>query len=178
MIKCQDLKLLVTTKPGKEDIVELQIGDALFRIDSNVRVVKVKYPGVLLVYTNAEPWRAFWNLMILIPHGATRIVPAEYCLEEISEVPHTIEKLVSERNVHEVNIEIVVRGKHYTESSLKSIAKSILSKLNVNIKYKAAYSLKIETIDNIIVLALIPKGSDKVSRRINSILRSMGVQDM
>ncbi len=176
MIRCQGLKLLVTTKPGKEDTVELQIGDALFRIDSNVKIVKVKYPGVLLVYTNVELWKAFWSLMTLIPHGATRIVPVEYCLEKISEAPSVIEKLVNEKKVREVNLEIVVRGKHYNENSLRGIVKSVLRKLNVSIKYKASHSLKIETIDNIIVLALIPKGFDKISHRISSILRSMGVQ--
>ena len=175
MIKCQDLKLLVTTKPGKENVVELQIGDALFRIDNNLKIVKARYPGVLLVYTSIELWKAFWSLMTLIPHGATRIVPVEYCIEEANKVPHAIKELINKKNVREVNVEIVVRGEYYSEDYLKNTVKSVLKELNVIVKYKASHSLKIETVDNVVVLALIPKGLDKISHRIDYILKSMGV---
>jgi len=53
-----DVKLLATTRQGKEDKAEVELLDALVRHDRNVEVLKTDYPGVLLVKTALRPEEA------------------------------------------------------------------------------------------------------------------------
>ena len=53
-----DVKLLATTRQGKEDKAEVELLDALVRHDRNVEVLRTAYPGVLLVKTALRPEEA------------------------------------------------------------------------------------------------------------------------
>ncbi|MEM4699494.1 MAG: THUMP domain-containing protein [Candidatus Nezhaarchaeales archaeon] len=44
--------VLVTTKPGKEGVVEEEIADCLYRLDPAVRIERAGFRGVLKVYTS------------------------------------------------------------------------------------------------------------------------------
>jgi len=50
-----DVKLIATTRPGKEEKAEIEILDALVRHDRSVEVLRTGYPGVLLVRTALGP---------------------------------------------------------------------------------------------------------------------------
>jgi len=176
---CNNLKLIVTTKPGKENVVELQVGDAIYFHDNDVRIVHTGYRGVLLVYTSLDPWQAFWKVMSNPIHGASRIVPVEICVQaNTSLIVNSLLKLVENKKVREVSLEVTVRGKHVDEDELKNMLRGSLLQKKILIKHKAKHSAKVEVIDNIAIIAIIPKDIDKISKRISLILKSIGLNNM
>ena len=50
-----DVKLLATTRQGKEDKAEIELLDALVRYDRSVEVLRTAYSGVLLIRTALRP---------------------------------------------------------------------------------------------------------------------------
>jgi len=163
---------MVTTKPGKENVVELQVGDAIYFHDNDVRIVHTGYRGVLLVYTSLDSWQAFWKVMSNPIHGASRIVPVEICVQaDTSLIVSSLLKLVENKKVREVSLEVSVRGKHVDEDELKKMLRTSLSQKKIIIRYRAEYSAKVEVIDNIAIIALIPKDIDKISKRMSLMLR-------
>lgn len=177
MYTCNNLKLIVTTKPGKENVVELQVGDAIYFYDNDVKIIHTGYRGVLLVYTSLDSWQAFWKVMSNPIHGASRIVPVEICVQaNVSLIVNSLLKLVENKRVREVSLEITVRGKHVNEDELKKMLRTSLLQKKIIIRYKAEYSAKVEVIDNIAIIALIPKDVDKVSKRINLMLKRLQLE--
>lgn len=175
MYECMNLKLIVTTKPGKERVVELQIGDSLYHYDPRVRIVYTRYRGVILVYSHLSPWQAFWKVMGYPIHGASRIVPVEVCVDtRIDLILDALSKLLDRKRVSEAVLEVVVRGNLIDEHDLKDSLQQLLMAKNIKLRYKADHAVKVEVADNITGLALIPRGIDKVSRKIREILRRIG----
>lgn len=179
MYECADLKLIVTTKPGKERVVELQVGDSIYHYDSGVRIVHTQYRGVILVYSRLSPWQAFWKVMSYPIHGVSRIIPVEVCVDtRIDTIVNALDKLLEKKGVGEVVLEVVVRGNLIDERELKDNLQRLLMAKNIKLRYRADYAVKVEVIDNITGLVLIPRGIDKVSRKIKEILRRMGCENM
>lgn len=172
MCTCNNLKLIVTAKPGKEDVVELQVGDAIYFHDNNVKIKHTSYRGVLLVYTSLSSWSAFWKVMSYIIHGASRIVPVEECVQaDEHSIISGLLKLIKNKKLHEVSLEVTVRGKCVDEKRLRDVLREALLRERISVRYKAEYSAKVEVIDNIAIIAVMPKDLDKISRRIKLMLK-------
>lgn len=179
MYVCENLKLIVTTKPGKERIVENQVGDSIYLNDPDVKIVHTQYSGVLLIYTKLNPWRAFWLVNTYPIHGASRIVPVECCsYSRIDEIFKCIKKLLSKPREYEakIGLEITLRGSLVNEKELKNIIYEVVEEKGLKIVFKnAKYELKIEVIDNIVGMSIIPWRMDRVSRRIKEWIKRLGI---
>ncbi|MCD6428817.1 MAG: hypothetical protein J7L12_04300, partial [Desulfurococcales archaeon] len=70
---------VVTVKFGKEDFSARELGDAIFPYDSNVLVVKTKFKGVLLLYTNLSFPELLRVLAVFPPAYVERIVKVDFC---------------------------------------------------------------------------------------------------
>ncbi len=177
---CKNLKLIVTTKPGKEEVVENQVGDSLYIEDMDVTVKHTKYSGVLLVYTNLSPWRAFWLVDTHPIHGASRIIVVECCTKsELNNLLQCIKSLLMKRvNDKRIGLEIAIRGHLHNKKVIEESILKLLKEMGFELAFKGIeYELKIEVIDNIITASIMPCGSDRVSRRIREIIRRLGISN-
>jgi len=178
---CEDLKLVVTAKPGKEKVVENQVGDSIYLNDPDVRILHTRYSGVLLVYTKLNPWRAFWLVNTYPIHGASRIVPIECCsYSRIDEVLRCVRKLLDKPRGYEgkIGLEITVRGDYIDEKELKNVIYKVVEEKELEIVFKnAKYELKIEVIDNIVGASVMPWRMDRVSRRIREWVKRLGINN-
>ncbi len=177
---CKNLKLIVTTKPGKEEVVENQVGDSLYIEDINITIKRTKYSGVLLVYTSLSPWRAFWLVNTYPIHGASRIIVVECCTErELSKLLQCIKSLLMKHvNDKGIGLEITIRGHLYNKKVIEANIFKLLKETEFELTFKGIeYELKIEVIDNIITASIMPWRSDRVSRRIKEIIRRLGISN-
>ncbi|MCX8204050.1 MAG: THUMP domain-containing protein [Candidatus Nezhaarchaeota archaeon] len=69
--------VLVTTKPGKEDAIEVEIADCLYRLDPSVKVERTEFRGVLKVYTNAPSKIAAKTIRRCWIGHVSRVVPVD-----------------------------------------------------------------------------------------------------
>ena len=178
MLTCDNLVLVVTCKPGKEDIVELQLGDSIYPLDPNVKIVHTSFTGLLLVYSKIEPWKAFWLTMVNPIAGASRIVPVEKCIitTDLTTISREFEKFISEkvakRSLRCVNLEVFIRGNVFGDD-VKKLLKDILYSNGISLKYKAEYDLKVEIINSMVIFTLMPRRSDRISHRIRLMLSKL-----
>ncbi len=180
MYVCKDLKLIVTTKPGKENVVENQVGDSLYIDDPNVRIVHTRYPGLLLVYTRLSPWRAFWLVNTYPIHAASRIVPIECCGYNIDSALKCIDELLSRPRKYgeKLGVEITVRGSIIDRGELRNKIYKLIEKKGLRVVYKGAtYELKVEIVDNIIGVSIMPWRADRISRRIREWIKRLGINN-
>ena len=69
--------LIITCRAGSEDWCEEEIGNVLFPYDPEVRVVKTKYPGLLIVYSKLDPLRAY-TISLSSEYGfVEKIIPVQ-----------------------------------------------------------------------------------------------------
>ena len=69
--------LIITCRAGSEDWCEEEIGNVLFPYDPEVRVVRTKYPGLLIVYSKLDPLRAY-TISLSSEYGfVERIIPVQ-----------------------------------------------------------------------------------------------------
>ncbi len=180
LYSCENLKLIVTTKPGKERVVENQVGDSLYIMDPDVTIEHSRYPGVLLVYTSLDPWRAFWLVNAYPIHGASRIVVVECCVEnEFDKLLQCIKSLLIKRvDNRRIGLEIAIRGRFFDKKVIEKNLLKLLKEMGFEPSFKGIeYELKIEVVDNIIAASIMPWRSDRVSRRIKKVIHKLGINN-
>ncbi|MEM1643581.1 MAG: hypothetical protein QXS70_04175, partial [Desulfurococcaceae archaeon] len=67
--------LIVTCRPGNDVLCEEEVGNALYEADPGLSLEVTRHPGVLLLYTNIDLWRAFKRLKSFEYGFVERIVP-------------------------------------------------------------------------------------------------------
>ncbi len=181
MYVCEDLKLIVTTKPGKEKVVENQVGDSIYLNDPGIKIIHTRFSGVLLIYTKLNPWKAFWLVNTYPIHGASRIIPVECCSHSrISEVIECVKRLLSKGREYEgkIGVEITIRGNFINKNELKNSIYRVIRELGLKIVFKnVKYELKVEVIDNIVGVSVMPWRMDRVSRRIKEWIKRLGISN-
>ncbi|MCD6301359.1 MAG: hypothetical protein J7L82_04735 [Staphylothermus sp.] len=69
--------LIVTCRAGSEDWCEEEIGNVLFPHDPELKVVKTKYPGLLIVYSKLDPLKAY-TISLSSEYGfVEKIIPVQ-----------------------------------------------------------------------------------------------------
>lgn len=72
--------VLVTAKPGREDAVEIEVADCLYRLDPNVRVERTEFKGVLKVYTSVPSRDAAKAIKKCWIGHVNRVIPVDAVL--------------------------------------------------------------------------------------------------
>lgn len=78
---CWPPTYIATVTYGKEEFAELEIGDALFTLDQEVKVCKTSYGGVLLVRTSLTEEVTSRLLLANPPSTLRRFVKVIFCCE-------------------------------------------------------------------------------------------------
>ncbi|MEM0025470.1 MAG: hypothetical protein QXV93_03145 [Zestosphaera sp.] len=80
---CWPPTYIATVIYGKEELAELEIGDALFPLDQGVKICKTSYGGVLLIKTFLTEDIASKLLLANPPSALRRFMKVIFCCENI-----------------------------------------------------------------------------------------------
>ena len=158
-------KAVATSKPKRETWMIEELYDTLIGGGLDAEIVKTRYPGVVLVYTNAEPARLSKIVYSSYHAFMKRFTPAMSLvhIEELhSELAHTI--VINNINSHidniirlgarryGVNLIVALRGvsKDYVDRRL--IENKLLSN-NIHTSRRSNIVLVIESVDQFIFIA-------------------------
>ena len=86
---------VVTVKYGKEKAAELELGDAIFPHDPEVRIAQTEFGGVLLLDTVLDFDELIRTLSTFPPVNVERIVPVRECCR-VEELMECVDRLVRE----------------------------------------------------------------------------------
>lgn len=88
--------ILVTTKPGREEIGEIEVLDCLLRYDPTVEVRRTEFAGVLLVETALSPRIASDLLRKFEMTSVLKVIPFDVCIKtDIKEIVAAVVQLTS-----------------------------------------------------------------------------------
>lgn len=141
--------LLVTCKAGNEEWCEEEIGNVIFIHDPRVVVEKTKYPGLLIVYSNLDPGRAY-RIALSSEYGfVTNIIPIQCSVNDINDedsIKKCILSLVSSGET--VKLKVRVRGIRGLSRKLWVHAASLLKEINSSHDPESTICLYIESINS------------------------------
>jgi len=72
---------IITVKYGKESRAELEVGDALFESDPNLKICRTKFGGVLALHTTLNYDEVLSKLIAHPPATVERVVKIDHCCE-------------------------------------------------------------------------------------------------
>ena len=160
---------VVTVKFGKEDFSARELGDAIFPYDNNVLVVKTRFKGVLLLYTNLSFAELLKVLAVFPPAYVERIVKVDFCcpIDKVREC--IVEQLIQKR----IQYGTIRFGR--TGSLGRKLTKEIEQLLMKNRKYGDDNVLHVEPINDHVCFGVMKRDADKFyiirKRRLDRLLR-------
>jgi hypothetical protein len=140
--------LLVTVGHGKENQGALELGDALYHKDPKVRPLTTSFPGVLLLYTSLNPFRAYRLLISQILSYPHKIYP-------LTKNTYTIEKLLQKNS--EIEIRCEVRGNKEKCKKETAKIKKLAQKHRLIIRPKSPIIIHIQGINETIGYTILPQ---------------------
>ncbi len=152
--------LIITCKPGGELKASLEIGDALFKYDTTVRVEpQGHHRGVVLVWSKLPPYKAYALLVSQVLSYPYRIVP-------LFPDPHQLKPLVTKlrEQIACVNIRCEARGALDKCNELTLKALTTLGLRMCRKKREGKHTLHIEGADDIIGYSILPDNCDNYNK--------------
>ena len=146
---------VVTVKFGKEDFSARELGDAIFPYDTSVSVVKTRFKGVLLLYTNLSFAELLRILAAFPPAYVERIVKIDFCCPVGKVRECVIEQLTQKR----IRYGAVKFGR--TGSLGKRLAKEIEKLLMKNREYGSDSVLHVEPINDHVCFGVMKRYADR-----------------
>ncbi len=142
--------LLVTCRAGNEDWCVEEIGNVLFPYDHMIRVEKTRYPGLIIVYSNLDPLKAY-NYALPHEYGfVKKIIPILYICSFSDEIFEKVDKLV--KPGERVKVKLRIRGRRgYSRIFWRKIMEVLKSK-QARHDPSSETCLYIEGVDDIIYI--------------------------
>ena len=150
---------VAVAKPRRDSWLVEELYDTLFTGDPGARVVRTRFPGVLLVYSSLEPARLV-PLFRRVEHSfLQRLVPAQRCIAEAS--PGDPERLVEElarllaaAEVKEAKLLAVMRGAGKEVYGGSRSLEQAMARAGVKPSRRAhRYVVALESVDRLLVAA-------------------------
>jgi len=142
----EKLVLIVTCKAGSELWCVEEVGNAIFEHDPGVIVEKTKYPGLLLVYSSLDAYKAYAYAMRREYGFVKHIIPVEAVALTIDEAERAAAKLVNPGE--SVKVVVRVRGKRGLSGDLWNRVVNKLKLLGAKHNPESTTCLYIEVIDD------------------------------
>ncbi len=148
--------ILVIAKTGKEKRVAVDLEDALFHLDSNVKAWFTGFPGVLLVELRGDSVRAVEVLERFHVKDVLKIRPFLKVLKarEVAFLCDAIGGLISGDSV---GVRVYVRGRVLDKEYVEKLVFSCLEKLRVKPVFASDNFLTVDVIEDIIGISLVNK---------------------
>lgn len=138
--------LIVTCKQGSEAWCEEEVGNALFKKDPQVTVVKTNYPDTLLVYSRVLSPEKAYRAVVFREYGFVENIIPISCVfklqEEFEELIKCIEKVLGD--IGEVKLRLRLRGVRGRSEALWKEVREILRAKNVKHSPESRICLFIE----------------------------------
>lgn len=152
------LILHATVEPWRAEQAELELGDALYRLDPGL-VIERPAPTVIHVYASLDPWRAFNEVVRYPPAYVSRLLPVEAHLEpgDPGRAVETVTALLQAKGVAEAELEVRVRGDCV---DAEAVEEGLASRLRV--RRKAAWLVRVEYVCPVGVAGVVEDRSDRV----------------
>jgi len=146
---------VVTVRFGKEDFSARELGDAIFPYDNNVQVVKTRFKGVLLLYTNLSFAELLKVLAVFPPAYVERIVKIDFCCP-IDKIYECITEQLTQRRIQYGAVRFGRTG-----SLGRKLAKEIEELLMRDRKHGNDNILHVEPINDHVCFGVMEKDVDK-----------------
>lgn len=157
--------LIVTCRPGNDVLCEEEVGNALYEVDPDLSLEVTRYPGVLLLYTNIDLWRAFKRLKSFEYGFVERIVPLQLIVEpkEESVIRAVVELL---RNLEEKSfcIKVRLRGIRGLSKNLWISIARHLKQLGFSINSNSTKCIYVEGVGEVIGVSILKNREDRVRK--------------
>jgi hypothetical protein len=156
--------LVVHHQAGKEYWAEQEIGDIILPYDPSVKIERTDYRGVLLVYTNLHPAKAYKLVSREILTSVDRVIPITNCL--IVRTKNDLENALKEITANAASYEclrpiISLRGRF---KEYYHLLENVISQ-NLRTGKKCSIILYIESIDDLLMYGIQEARGDVVPPR-------------
>jgi len=154
--------IIVTCRPGNEELCEEEIGNALFEIDPNIVIEKTRFKGVLIVRSKEDLNRLFRRIKSGEYGFVERVVPLQIIVSKnVDEIVDKAIKLLPDK-ISEVCLKITIRGIRGLSSRIwSSLRKALLSR-GIRVVKDAKYCIYVESVGDLIGVSFLEKNSDRV----------------
>jgi len=142
--------LLITCRVGNEDWCIEEIGNVLFQKDPEVNVVKTRYPGLLLVYSNLNVEKAYKQALSYEYGFVENIIPVHYMINFNESIPNDILNLLEPNS--RVKVKVRLRGLRGYSSIIWKRIIEILKTKNIVHSPDSNICLYVEGVDDIIYI--------------------------
>jgi hypothetical protein len=176
----RSLRLIAIANPWHLDEAEEELGDALFPYDKGCLAIKVDefYP-IIYVYSCLEPDKAFEYIIQEPPAYIERLIPVHLLIKQVIRLNHIgtdLEKIIRglastihgkchdtcNIEVHPRNFYIYYKDLMNKKKAQKLLQRELAKLLNLHPKRDAEWSLILEDTADGIVVAVLPKRSDRL----------------
>jgi len=147
---------IITTKNGKESRAELEIGDALFEEDPNIKIIRTKFRSVIKLYTALSYDRVLSKLIVHPPATVERVVKVDYCCSLKNDVVNCLLNSLRENEISFGSFRIRRKG-DLSKDEVKKIKESLLGLLNKGDNKV----LDIEPLEDSVCYGVFKEGLDK-----------------
>lgn len=159
--------VLVTTKPGKESMVEAEIADCLYRLDPSVKVERTGFKGVLKVYTSIPSRAAAKAIKRCWISHIGRAVPVDVIVRglDLKAVVEAAVELAKSVN-GSVAVRFVKRGGKLgsTTQVEAEVGKALKERLRLDIKLRDPdYEVRVEELGEEVLLSILSR-EDRVTQ--------------
>jgi len=151
--------LLITCRVGNEDWCVEEIGNVLFQKDPGVDIVKTRYPGLILVYSNLSVDQAYKHALSYEYGFVENIIPVHYMVRFNEDIPSDILNLFEPNS--RVKVKVRMRGlRGYSSNVWKKIIELLKTK-NITHSSDSNICLYVEGVDDLIYIG---KGLCKIPK--------------
>ncbi len=151
---------VLTVKYGKERLAELEVGDALFPIDSGVRIERTAFGGVLVLCTTLQFDELLNALLAFPPTTLERVVPIMTCCDAGKDKDNVVEcavDIVGRKKLRYSRVRLGRRG-CLSKDQLKLLER----KLRELSTPHSDNTLLVEPLDNVVCIGIVKDAMDKL----------------
>ncbi len=146
---------VVTVKYGKEKFAEQEIGDAIFPLDPEVKILPTPHKGVLVIYTSLSHEKFMTRLKAFPPATVERVVRVSFCCE-LRSLLECVRNELSKGDINFAKVRFGRRG---------SLSKGKYYELNCLLKELASTqsrnTLLVEPVNSLICFGVVEGDGDK-----------------
>lgn len=162
--------LIVTCRPGNDVLCEEEVGNALYEADPGLSLEVTRHPGVLLLYTNIDLWRAFKRLKSFEYGFVERIVPLQSVVGPNEEnIIKAVDGLLKNLEEKSLCIKVRLRGIRGLSKNLWISIARHLKQLGFSVNSSSAKCIYVEGVGEVIGVSVLRNGEDRVRKDILSI---------
>lgn len=156
---------IVTCRPGNYALCEEEVGNALYELDPGLSLEATKHPGVLLLYTDIDLWKAFKRIKSFEYGFVERVIPLQIIVEPKEEsVIKAVNELLKNLEEKSLCVKVRLRGIRGLSKNLWISMSRHLKLFGFSINSDSTKCVYVEGVGEVVGVSILKNGEDRVRK--------------